>query len=105
MAQLSLPVLHAVAGAILIAGTPMKAAIGVLMEILQVIDVRAYLIARTSLDFDGQRRDVLRIRRTNYLERTIPPIVHPYVQRADCTGSSRTTPEKLDQVCALLMRA
>jgi hypothetical protein len=64
MAQLSLPVLHAVAGAILIAGTPMKAAIGVLMEILQVIDVRAYLIARTSLDFDGQRRDVLRIRRT-----------------------------------------
>lgn len=71
--------IHAVAGAIPIAGTPMKADISVLMEILQVIDVRAYLIAKISLDFKGG---------PNYLERTTPPIVHPYVRHADCTGSS-----------------
>jgi len=64
MAQLSLPVLHAVAGAIPLAGALMQAAIGGLLAILQAIDVRTCLFARAFFDFKGRHREVVRIRRT-----------------------------------------
>jgi len=49
MAQLGLPVVGAVAGAIPLAGPPIQAAIDGLLAILQSIDVRASFILTTLL--------------------------------------------------------
>lgn len=51
MAQTSLPLLQTATGAIPLAGPPIQAAISGLLMILQNIDVRAYLVVTTFLEF------------------------------------------------------
>jgi hypothetical protein len=64
MAQVALPFVHAIAGAIPLAGAPMQAAIGGLLTGLQTIDVSARLLTRISFDPKGHHRNTVRTRGT-----------------------------------------
>jgi hypothetical protein len=64
MAQIALPFVQAIAGAIPHVGAPMQAAIGGLLMGLQAIDVSACLLIRISFDSKGCHRDTVRTRRT-----------------------------------------
>lgn len=65
MAQVALPSVQAIAGVFPLVGSPMQAAIGGLLSILQTFNVRAQAIARTFLDFNGHHRRIIRTRRTS----------------------------------------
>jgi hypothetical protein len=64
MAQVALPFVQAITGAIPLVGTPMQAAINGLLTGLQAIDVSARLMMTISLDSRDYHRDALRTSRT-----------------------------------------
>jgi hypothetical protein len=65
MAQVALPFVQAISGAIPLVGAPMQAAIGGLLTGLQTIDVSAHLLTRISFDSKGYHRDTVRTRRAS----------------------------------------
>jgi hypothetical protein len=65
MAQVALPFVKAIAGAIPLVGAPMQAAIGGLLIGLQAIDVSACLMTRIFLDSKGYHRYAVRTSRTS----------------------------------------
>jgi hypothetical protein len=64
MAQVALPLVQTIAGAIPLVGAPMQAAISGLLTGLQVIDVSACLMIMISLDSKDYHRDAVRTSRT-----------------------------------------
>jgi hypothetical protein len=64
MAQVALPLVQDIAGAIPLLGAPMKAAISGLLTGLQAIDVSAHLMMTISLDSKDYHRDAVKTSRT-----------------------------------------
>jgi hypothetical protein len=65
MAQVALPFVQAISGAIPLVGAPMQAAIGGLLTGLQTIDVSAHLLTKIYFDSKGCHRDTVRTRRAS----------------------------------------
>lgn len=94
VAQTFLPVIQAIASAIPIAGPPMQAAIGGLLSILQIIDVRVYFIIRISLDSNVVTETQSKSSRPKSPEGTTSTTKFTSVQRSDRPESLRTRPEE-----------
>jgi hypothetical protein len=63
MAQVALPFVQAITGAIPLVGAPMQAAINGILTGLQVIDVSAHFMIMISLDSNDYHRDAVRTNR------------------------------------------